>query len=350
MRTIDNDASQKTGNQTNDQANSEKVEMSATEKTIAKSRVALLSVASNTLLTVSKVVIGLLSGTVSILSEGIHSGIDLLAAGIAFFAVRESGKPADSHHAYGHGKIENVSGTIEALLIFIAAIWIIWEAIQKIIILANGGDTEVRGMALIFGMVVMGCSALVNVFVSARLMKVAKLTDSVALEADALHLRTDVFTSTGVFLGVFLIMLTGWHILDPIIALVVAAMILHAAFGLLKKAFSPLMDTSLPDLERETIHQIIAHYADSYIEFHDLRTRKSGSERYADLHLVVPKSASVGEVHELCDMIEQDIREQLQGTQVLIHAEPCNADNMVCPFKKGESDHCLRCQARLNEV
>ena len=311
-----------------------------------KSRIALLSVASNTLLTCAKVTLGFISGSVSILSEGIHSGIDLLAACIAFFAVKESEKPADARHAYGHGKIENISGTIEALLIFVAVILIVWEAVRKISRIIAGDGAEVGDMALNLGLVVMGCSALINMFVSARLMKVAKQTDSVALEADALHLRTDVYTSIGVFVGLLLIRLTGWHILDPIIALIVAVMILKAVYDLIKKAFFPLIDVSLPEAEKETISAILVQHADKYLEFHELRTRKAGAERYVDLHLVVPKHMSVGEVHELCDVIEYEINAELKATQVLIHAEPCNADDMECPFAQGLTETCQRCHVK----
>jgi cation diffusion facilitator family transporter len=312
-----------------------------------KSRVALLSVASNTLLTSSKVVVGLVSGSVSILSEGIHSAIDLLAACIAFFAVRESGKPADARHAYGHGKIENLSGTIEALLIFVAVFFIVREAVIKINAIVSGAGGEIGGLAFSLGLIVMGCSALINIFVSYHLMKVARKTDSVALEADALHLRTDVYTSAGVFVALLVIWLTGWYILDPIIALAVAAMITKAAFDLLKKAFFPLIDTSLPEAEKEIITGVLAGHNEEILEYHDLRTRKAGADRHVDLHLVVPKLKSVGEVHELCDLIEQEICAQLPGAQVLIHAEPCDIAPSQCPFEAGQSDYCHRCKMGL---
>jgi len=310
-----------------------------------KKHVALLSVGSNSVLTLSKVVIGLISGSVSILSEGIHSGIDLLAACIAFFAVKESGKPADARHAYGHGKIENISGTIEALLIFVAVVLIVNEAIQKIIHILDGNAVELGNLGLNLGLGVMGASALINVLVSSRLMKVAKRTDSVALEADALHLRTDVFTSAGVFLGLLLIKLTGWFILDPIIALVVAALILKAAYDLVKKAFFPLIDISLPKAEQETITRILLQHEDEFVEFHALRTRKAGAERHVDLHLVVPKFATISEVHELCDLIEQEIALHLNDVHVLIHTEPCDIEDVRCPFNQGLSETCQRCQA-----
>lgn len=309
-----------------------------------KTKVASLSVASNVLLTLTKVTVGLVSGSVSILSEGIHSSIDLIAAFIALFAVKESGKPADSCHAYGHGKIENVSGTIEAALIFVAALMIIVEAIGKIqeIIYGNGGHVSDLGLGL--GLFIMGVSAFMNLIVSKRLMKVAKRTDSVALEADALHLRTDVITSLGVFLGLLMIKVTGWAIIDPIIALGVALMIIRAAIDLTKKAFAPLVDVSLPDDERKIIAEVLQLYANEFVDFHKLRTRKAGSERHIDLHLVVAKYTSIVEVHELCDRIEQEINENLTVSNVLIHAEPCSSRDVECPVKDGIASSCQRCR------
>lgn len=309
-----------------------------------KTQVASLSVASNSFLTITKVVIGLVSGSVSILSEGIHSGIDLIAAFIALFAVKESGKPADSCHAYGHGKIENVSGTIEAALIFVAALLIIVEAIQKLqeIIYGNGGHVSDLGLGL--GLLIMGFSAIMNMIVSSRLMRVAKRTDSVALEADALHLRTDVYTSLGVFLGLLLMKITGWAIVDPIIALVVALMIIRSAIRLTKKAFAPLVDVSLPNVEREIIAGVLRLYEDEFVEFHKLRTRKAGSERHVDLHLVVAKYTPVVDVHELCDRIEKEINDKLHVTYVLIHAEPCSSRDEECPVEEGLASSCQRCR------
>jgi len=314
-----------------------------------KTQVATLSVASNTILTFAKVTIGLASGSVSILSEGIHSGIDLLAAFIALFAVRESGKPADSRHAYGHGKIENVSGTIEAALIFVAALMIIVEAIQKAQDIIGGVGGHVGDLGLGLGALIMGASAIMNLFVSTKLMRVAKRTDSVALEADALHLRTDVYTSAGVFTGLLLIKITGWAILDPIIALCVALMIIRASFEMTEKAFSPLVDVSLPDEEREIIAKVLLLHAGEFVEFHKLRTRKAGSERHVDLHLVVAKYTSIIDVHELCDLIEQEINLRLHGTHVLIHAEPCSTRDVECPVEEGLADDCQRCPVKIDD-
>ena len=173
---------------------------------------AWVSVASNSLLVVLKFIAGILVGSVSIISEAIHSANDLLASFIALFAVKTSSKPPDKEHPFGHGKVENVSGTIEALLIFVAAFLIIKEAVER---LFHGVEMQTLG----WGLAVMGFSAILNLGVSEYLMYVAKKTNSIALEADAMHLRTDVYTSAGVFVGLLLIKLTCYTIIDPIAAI-----------------------------------------------------------------------------------------------------------------------------------
>lgn len=288
-----------------------------------KVRVARLSVISNAFLVVLKLTVGFTMSSVSVISEGIHSGLDLIAALIAYFSVRESSKPADELHRYGHGKIENVSGTIEAVLIFFAAIYIIYEAAQKLIY-------RVEVSHLGYGAVIMAVSALLNWFVSQRLMKVAKKTDSVALEADAWHLRTDVYTSIGVFVGLIAIKLTGIAILDPIIAISVALMIIKAAYDLTRDAFFNILDIKLPDDEEETIINTIKEYGNEIVEFHKLRTRKSGAERHIDLHLVMPRNKSIMECHNLCNEIELKVKDKLPNANVLIHLEPCESVCSQC--------------------
>ncbi len=291
-----------------------------------KVKVAQLSVLSNTLLVLVKLVVGIAINSVSVISEAIHSGLDLLAALLALFAVRQSGKPPDEQHQYGHGKIENISGVIEAILIFIAAIWIIREAVHKLLV---GTRVETP----VWGLIVMAFSGVVNYVISTMLMKTAKVTDSVALEADAWHLRTDVYTSLGVAAGLILLLLTGYQILDPLIAIAVALLIIKASFDLTVKAFFPLLDTSLPSDEEEIIKQIIDDYGSQYISFHKLRTRKAGSERHIDLHLVVPETRTIAVSHELCDDIEKAVKDRFPGSHVLIHVEPCrNGDDcLTCP-------------------
>lgn len=286
-----------------------------------RSRAAWVSVISNTLLMLSKLIVGISIGSISVISEAIHSANDLLASFIALFAVKKSSDPPDERHPYGHGKIENISGTIEALLIFIAAAMILIEAVKKII---HGGEVE----TLSWGILVMGMSALVNWFVSAYLLRVAHKTDSIALEADGMHLRTDVYTSLGVFVGLVLIYFTGWNIIDPIAAILVALLIIKAAYDLTKKAFMPLIDTSLDSESLSIIESILEEHKSQYFEYHDLRTRKSGRESHIDLHLVINPNKNVKEAHDLCDRIEDRIKEVIPFAHVLIHVEPAR-DNLV---------------------
>lgn len=285
-----------------------------------KIRIARLSVISNTGLIVLKLIAGLLSGSVSIISEAIHSGMDLMAAVIAFFSVRISSNPPDDKHPYGHGKFENISGVIEAILIFIAAIWIIYEAVHRLI------DIERKSVEFhVVGIAVMTVSAIVNILVSRKLYKVAKATDSMALEADALHLKTDVYTSFGVAAGLALMWITGLKWLDPMIAILVALLIIYEAFVLLKKAYSPLLDTALPQGDIEIIELSIKNILTTGMKYHQLRTRRSGNFKYVDMHLEMPPDTSVSVSHKICDDIEFEIRSRIPDVEVHIHIEPLPA-------------------------
>lgn len=286
-----------------------------------KVAVARLSVFSNTSLIILKLIAGFLSGSVSIISEAIHSFMDLLASIIAFFSVKISDTPADESHPYGHGKFENISGVVEALLIFIAAFWIIYEAVKKLV------ATEHKVEQLGIGFAVMIISAIVNIIVSGRLYKVARETGSVALEADALHLKTDIYTSFGVAAGLALIWISSKflpdpiYLFDPIIAIFVALLILKESYELFSKAYAPLLDRALPKAEVEQIHAIIGQYCQNGISFHNLRSRKAGNYRYIDFHLTLDPRMTVGEAHSICDRIENDIKNKFDHSEVTIHVE-----------------------------
>jgi cation diffusion facilitator family transporter len=277
-----------------------------------KVRIARLSILSNTLLIIMKFTVGIISGSVSIMSEAIHSMMDLVAAVIAFFSVRVADNPPDERHPYGHGKFENLSGVLEALLILAAAGWIIYEAIHRI-----SGNGEIESIGL--GSLVMFISAGVNIYVSRKLYKVAKETDSVALEADALHLKTDVYTSLGVGLGLILIWVSKIHILDPIIAILVALLILKEAYELLSKAFAPLLDAAL---HKEDVTGIEEQLKSLGARFHDLKTRKSGSYQFVEFHMEMPPETSLEKVHEYCDFIEDELKKKNGNLRITIHAEP----------------------------
>jgi len=296
-----------------------------------KIQAAKLSILSNLALVIMKLTVGIMMHSVSVISEAVHSGIDLVASGIAYVSVSLSGQPADEKHHYGHGKIENVAGTIEALLILCAAVFISYEAVMKLI----HGHYAVEKIGI--GTAVMGISALSNWFVSAHLMKVAKKTDSVALEADALHLRTDVYTSLGVFAGLIAMKLTGLAILDPLVALGVAVLIIKAAWELTQSAFHNILDIKLPEEDEAIILEVLEQNAFRFKGYHKLRNRKSGHIRYIDLHLVVPKLSTVYDGHELSHMIADLIEAKLPHSHVLVHIEPCDETctdcRMRCTFK-----------------
>jgi cation diffusion facilitator family transporter len=278
-----------------------------------KVKVARLSIASNTLLIIMKLVVGILSGSVSIISEAIHSSMDLVAALIAFFSVKVSDIPPDSKHQYGHGKIENVSGVIEAVLIFVAAALIIIEGIRKL--LGKPFELEIIWV----GAIVMFVSAVVNTLVSRRLYRTARETKSIALEADALHLKTDVYTSLGVAIGLGLIIITRIKWLDPVIALMVACLIIYESFVLLRKAFFPLLDSSWSEDEIAILRNKLDQMK---VNYHGLRTRTAGNYRFIDLHVVIPENESVANAHKYCDMIEEELSRIFENLSVTTHVEP----------------------------
>ena len=288
------------------------VTLNSTDK---KVKVAMLSIISNISLILMKIIAGAISGSVSIISEAIHSSMDLLASVIAFIAVGMSGKPADKEHPYGHGKVENFSGLIEGVLIFIAAFLIVKEAIKKIV---HPTKIEEAWVAIL----VMFISAIVNTIVSRKLYKVAKQEDSIALEADALHLKTDVYTSLGVGLGLSLIAITGINLLDPIVAIAVACLIIKESWVLCRNAFSPLLDASLPAEDEERITAVMEGYKNEILDYHMLRTRKAGNIKYIDFHMTVPEELTVKESHNLSERIEMDLENVLRNTNVNIHIEP----------------------------
>ncbi|MEL4008988.1 cation diffusion facilitator family transporter [Bacillus velezensis] len=279
------------------------------------SKIAFLSVISNSLVVVLKIVVGIITGSVAILSEAIHSFLDLIAAFIAFISVRISKKPADTGHPYGHGKVENLSGTIETILIFAAGIWMIYECVQKLV---NPAPVHLP----VLGIVVMLAGALINLIVSKFVKREAEKVNSVAMKSNALHLLTDVYTSLGVAASLLVVTLTEWYILDPIIGMVLAVYIIYEAFKLMKEAFPPLIDTRLSEEEEKTILKIIETFQQEFIEIHDFRTRRSGPQEYIDFHLVVASHVTIKDVHDLCDRIERDITNEFKQAQVMIHPEP----------------------------
>lgn len=281
-------------------------------------RAAALSIASNSTLILLKLAIGLAIGSVSVIAEAIHSAVDLAAAVIAFVSVRFAARPADADHHFGHGKAENISGTVEGLLIFLGAGLVTADAARS---LWQGPRLAQPDL----GIAVMALSVVVNIFVSRYLYRVAKQADSLALEADAAHLHTDVWTSLGVLGGLVLVRLTGLAMIDPLLAFGVAALIAKAAYSITHRSFVGLLDLKLPTEEQLIIEQILREHRGRFLDYHRLRSRKSGPQRHIDLHLVFKPNTSVAQAHRLCDELEAHIQAALPQSSVTIHVEPPEA-------------------------
>jgi cation diffusion facilitator family transporter len=282
-----------------------------------KSRTVLFSISSNALLLTVKLVAGVLTGSASVLSEAVHSATDLVASVVAFVATRRSESPPDEDHNYGHGRFENLAGVFEGAILLGVGGVVVYGAVDSIL---NGAELELLG----FGIGVMALSAVVNLFVSRWLLRVARETDSRALEAEGYNLRTDVWGAAGVALGLAAALATGWTVLDPIIALFIGGAIIWTAFRLISGSTRVLLDESLPEDEVDIVEGVIGREVESDPRirgYHKLRARKSGPQRHIDFHLQLRAETTLGEAHKISDALEERIRRSLPNSDVLIHLE-----------------------------
>jgi cation diffusion facilitator family transporter len=282
----------------------------------SKTAAASLSVASNSCLIVLKVVTGTITGSVAILTEAVHSSIDLVASVVALYSVRKSGEPADETHRYGHEKVENLAAALEAVLILVGSAVIAFEAIRRLL-----GHGHIHTVGLGIGVVAFAIA--VNLVVSTVISRNARETESAALEGDAAHLRTDALTSTGVLIALALVKLTGAQWLDPAVALAVAASILVTGVRLLTRSSRVLVDEALPQEEVSAIREAIEEFGDrGVVGYHELRTRRAGSRRYVDLHVQFVRGTSLESAHWTAHQLQDTIARRLRGSDVLIHLEP----------------------------
>ncbi|HET8755971.1 MAG TPA: cation diffusion facilitator family transporter [Solirubrobacteraceae bacterium] len=287
--------------------------------TVKRSRAAAVSIVSNTSLIALKVVAGLITGSVAILTEAIHSSVDLAASFIAYFSVRQAETPADAEHRYGHEKFENVAAAAEGVLILIGSGVIVYAAIRSLVL---GPELDSLGL----GIGVVAFATAVNLVVSAWLYRQARLSQSFALEGDAAHLRTDAFTSAGVLVGLALAQITGAHWLDPAIALVIAGAIVVTGTRIVARSWGVLVDEALPDAEQDAIREAIEAFAGrGVVGYHQLRTRRAGARRYVDLHVQFRSGTSLEDAHGTAHALQDEIERRLPGgTDVLIHLEPAD--------------------------
>lgn len=276
---------------------------------------AILSVASNALLTAVKLAVGVVTGSVAVLSEAANSAGDLVASAIAFAGVRAAARPADADHPYGHGKSENLAAAVEGVLVLAAGGAVAVEAVRRLVT----GAPEVAYLDL--AIAVMAASALVNLVVAVRLRRVARRTGSPAIEGDAAHLASDVWTSCATAVGLALVAITGWAPLDAIVALAVAGYVVAVGARLVWRAGHVLLDGNLPPAELAVIEEVLAGFEDEGVTFHALRGRRAGSGRLVDLHMVVPPETTVRRGHAMSGRVKGAVRAALPGTDVLIHLE-----------------------------
>ena len=271
---------------------------------------------SNTVLIALKVAAGAITGSIAIITEAVHSSIDLLASIVAYLSLRKADEPADESHLYGHAKVENVAAAIEGMLILVGAGVILYESVHRLV---AGGEVENLGV----GIAVIGVSAIVNVLVSGYLYRQARLHDSPALEGDAAHLRADAATSVAVLVGLVLIEVTGIQELDAIVALLVGSAIVYAGVRILSRSSRVLMDEALPEEELETVRGLIASYpGPELVGFHKLRGRRAGSARHIDLHLQFAPGTSLERAHAVAHELQASVRRRIPGADLLVHMEP----------------------------
>jgi cation diffusion facilitator family transporter len=281
-----------------------------------KVRSAALSIVSNSTLILLKVIAGTITGSIAILTEAVHSMIDLVASAVAFMSVRKADEPADESHRYGHEKIENLAAAIEGILILVGSSVIAFEAIRRLI---RGGHVS----SIPLGIAVVAVAIIANLLVSAVIARNARTTGSAALEGDAAHLRTDALSSGAVLLGLALVKITGADWIDPAVALAVAASIVVTGVRLVNRSSRVLVDESLPVAEVEQIRHAIETFGSrGVVGYHELRTRRAGARRYVDLHVQFRTGTSLEDAHRTAHELQKEIGSRLAGADVLIHLEP----------------------------
>jgi cation diffusion facilitator family transporter len=273
-----------------------------------------------------KVAVGVISGSISVWAQAVDSSLDIFAVVITFLTVGYSSRPADQEHPFGHGKAEAIAAGVQAVLLLAASAAIAYTAVQRLIYHHFTIEYAPSGVA------VMLVSLITSFFLSRHLFKVARAAGSTALEANANNIRADVYSTGGVLIGLAIVSIwPGLTIIDPILALLVVAMILRATWRVAQMAFSELVDTKLPEEEENAVKAaIMEHFGGEVVSYHKLRTRKAGGQRYIDLHLIMPRETTLDDAHKMCDHMEQDMKGRLQRTDVTIHVEPCDGKCGVC--------------------
>jgi len=287
-----------------------------------KIRAARLSIATAASLAALKLATGMLTGSLAVLSSAIDSLLDILMSGVNYLAIRQAEQPADSSHPFGHGKFETMATLVQSLLIALSGGWIIFESVRRL--LQGAALNRLGG-----GMTVLMLSAAVSWALTRYLRRIARQTDSSALQADALHFAMDVYTNLALVVGLGAIALFDLPWLDPVLSLLVALYIIYEAVQLVRYSLRDVLDEQLPETIRKEVEKLIRAHQEHLLDFHNLRTRRAGSQKIMDFHLTVCKHLSVEEAHAIADHLEKRIEQEIPGSDVTIHIEPCQRED--CP-------------------
>jgi len=282
---------------------------------VAKARAERLAILGAGVLAVGKLGVGLVTNSIGLISSAADSLIDVLISSLNLFSIRLAESPADEGHPYGHGKVENLAGLVQAAVIAGLGGWVIFEAVRRLIL-------DIRPQHSEWGVVVMAMSLVVSWLITRHLRRVALRTDSVVLLADSLHYASDVWTNAGVLASLALLWLTDIGVFDPLIAVAVGAIILRSAYQIVARSVADLMDAAIPAAEQREIERVI-HCHKFVVSSHDLRTRRSGSQRQIDFSVVLCRHLPLGDAHDLVDHIEKEIERTISQAHVVVHAEPC---------------------------
>jgi ferrous-iron efflux pump FieF len=288
-----------------------------------KIRAARLSILTATGLAIIKLVAGLLTGSLAVLASALDSLLDILMSAVNFLAIRHAEQPADSNHSYGHGKFETAATLVQSIIIAVTGSWVLFESIRRLL----QGNIQLANLE--GGMIVLLFSGGVSVAISRHLRNVGRRTDSSALQADALHFSMDVYTNLAMVAGLILIKQVQSPWLDPLLSGLVGCYILFEAFKLVRHGLRDMLDEELPPALRSEVEKLIESHPGELLDYHNLRTRRAGSQKIMDFHLTVCRNMTVEDAHEISDQLEKKIEAEILGADVTIHIEPCRRDH--CP-------------------
>lgn len=304
--------------------------MEATVKKGEKTKATKVAITVAFCLAVSKAVVGFVTGSLSILSSAVDSILDIAASLFNFIALKKSEEPADTGHQYGHGKYEAMAAFIQSIIIFLSGLFILISAWDKFI---NNNHPEVSSA----GFIVMGISIGATIFLTIYLRYKAKKENSLVLESDAMHYSIDLYTNIGIILALLVIKLTGFAVIDSIVAAMVAVYIIFSAIKLSLQVSKQLLDSSIEEEVYNKLLKVLESFGEYHLDFHRLRTRSAGSEIFIDMHLTLCRKLTLEEVHQITDVIEHAISQEIKGADVTIHPEPCHHtddDHSECNSKR----------------